>query len=182
MPRTKLKPAIAKAVVKTTLKKSASHMPNERTEVMNEQFVRQAQDMFRVGQDAKIPENMQAFAEDSVTKTRDAYHKLNSVAKDSAKVVEDVVLAAQAGAKAIGEKVLQNTSANTEAAFEAAQAMARARSVAEAARLQADFMQQQFAAAGAQTKELFELSSKVARQTMESMNSAATKSFEQLKR
>ena len=41
---------------------------------------------------------------------------------------------------------------------------------------------QQFAIAGAQTKELFDLSSKVARQTIESMNSAAAKSFEQLKR
>ena len=149
---------------------------------MNEQFTRQAQDMFKVAQDGRIPENMKAFAEDSVTKTREAYLKLNTVAKDGAKVVEEVVLAAQAGAKTLGDKVMHNTSANTEALFDAAQAIARAHSLPEAARLQADFMQQQFAAASAQTKELFELSTKVARQTMESMNSAATKSFEQFKR
>ena len=149
---------------------------------MNEQFTRQAQDMFKAGQDGRIPENMKALAEDSVTKTREAYLKLNTVAKDGAKVVEEVVLAAQAGAKTIGDKVLHNTSANTEALFDAAQAIARARTLPEAARLQADFMQQQFAAASAQTKELMELSTKVARQTMESMNTAATKSFEQFKR
>ena len=149
---------------------------------MNEQFTRQAQDMFKIAQDGKIPENLQALAEDSVTKSREAYQKFNSVAKDGVKVVEDVVLAAQASAKALGEKVLHNTTVNTEAVFDAAQAMARARSLPEAARLQADFMQQQLAIAGAQTKELFELSTKLARQTVESMNAAASKSFEQVKR
>ena len=192
MSRTKTKPALAKVAVKRTATKTAAtkladarpaaKATNGRTKIMNEQFTRQAKDMFKVAQDGRIPENIQAMAEDGVTKTRDAYLKLNTVAKDGAKVVEEVVMAAQAGAKAIGEKVLHNTSVNTEAVFDAAQAMARARTLPEAARLQADFMQQQFAAAGAQTKELFELSSKVARQTIESMNSAATKSFEQMKR
>ena len=154
----------------------------ERTKIMNEQFSRQAQDMFRVAQDGKIPENLQALAEDSVTKSREAYQKFQTVAKDGAKAVEEVVLAAQAGAKAFGEKVLHNATVNTEAAFDAAQAIARARSLPEAARLQADFMQQQLAVAGSQTKELFELSTKLARQTLESVNAAAAKSFEQAKR
>ncbi len=44
------------------------------------------------------------------------------------------------------------------------------------------FFQQQVTAAGAQTKELFELSTKVAQQTFESINSAATKTFEQMKK
>ena len=43
-------------------------------------------------------------------------------------------------------------------------------------------MQQQFAAASAQTRELLELSSKIARQTFESVNTAATKSFDQIKK
>ena len=149
---------------------------------MNEQFTRQAQDMFKAAQDARIPENFQAMAEDGVAKTREAYQKMNAAAKDSAKVVEEVMLTAQASAKALGEKVLQNTAANTEAVFDAAQAIARARSLPEAARLQADFMQQQFSVAGAQTKELFELSTKLARETLETMNSAATRSMEQMKR
>ena len=149
---------------------------------MNEQFTRQAHEMFSAAREAKIPENIQAIAEDGVQKTRDAYLKMNTAAKDGAKVVEEVMLAAQAGAKQIGEKVLHNTTVNTEAAFEAAQAMARARSLPEAARLQADFVQQQLAIAGAQTKELFELSTKLTRQTFETMNAAATRSFEQYKR
>lgn len=149
---------------------------------MNEQFTRQAEEMLDAAKNARIPENVQAMAEEGVTKTREAYDKISTATKDGAKVVEELMLAAQADAKAIGEKVIGLAVANTQAAFDAAQAIARARSIPEAAKLQADFFQQQFAVAGAQTKEFFELSTKVARQTFETMNSAATKSFEQLKK
>jgi hypothetical protein len=102
---------------------------------MNEQFTRQAQEMFNAAKDGRIPDNIQAMAEDNVAKAREAYQKMNSAAKDGAKVVEDVFSSAQASVKTIGEKVLHNTVANTEAAFDAAQAIARARSIPEAARL-----------------------------------------------
>ncbi len=149
---------------------------------MTDQFTRQAQDMFAAAKDARIPENVQAMAEEGVTKTREAYAKLNSATKDGVKVIEDVMVAAHAGAKTIGEKVLRNTEINTEAVFDAAQAIARAKTIPEAVRLQTNFVQQQMAVAGAQTKELFELSAKVAQQTFETVNSAATKAFEQMKK
>jgi hypothetical protein len=149
---------------------------------MNEVFARQATEMFGDAKNARIPDNVQAIAEESVAKTRDAYQKINTVAKDGVKVIEEVVLTAQAGAKALGEKVMSNTNANTDAAFDAAQAIARARTLPEVARLQADFMQQQFAVANAQAHELFELSAKIARQTLETVNAAATKTFEQMRK
>lgn len=145
-------------------------------------FSRQASDMFNAAKEARIPENVQHVAEEAVSKTREAYQKLSVVAKDQAKVVEDVMLAAQAGAKAFGEKVLHNTTVNTEAAFDAAQAIVRAKTLPEAARLQADYVQQQMTVAGAQTKELFELSTKIAKQTFEQVNAAASKTFEQMKK
>jgi len=145
-------------------------------------FSRQTQEFLTAAKDARIPETVQAFAEDSVSKAREAYGKFNTVAKDGVKVLEDAMVAAHAGAKSIGEKVLRNSEVNTEAAFEAAQAIARAKTVPEAMRLQTSFLQQQFAAAGAQSKELFELSAKVTQQTLETMNTLATKSFEQLKK
>ena len=109
-------------------------------------FTRQAQEMFTAGKDAKVPENISAFAEDAIAKSRDAYHKFTALAKDNAKVAEEVLLTTQAGAKSIGEKIVANTLANTEAAFEAAQAIARARTFPEIARLQANYWQQQIAA------------------------------------
>lgn len=145
-------------------------------------FTRQAQDIFAAAKEARIPENVQAFAEESVAKTRDAYSKLNSATQDSVKAVEEIVLAAQAGAKSFGEKFLHTASVNAEAAFDAAEAIARAKTLPEIARLQADFLKQQLAVASSQTKEFFELSSKISRQTLESLNSAASKSFEQFKK
>lgn len=145
-------------------------------------FTRQAQDMFAAAKDARIPENLQHFAEESVTKTRDAFHKFNASAKDNAKVLEDVVLASTAGNKAISEKLFANAVTNTEAMFEAAQAMAKAKTMPEAAQIQAKFLQQQMTIAGTQTKELFELSTKVAKQTFEMMNQAASKTFDQAKK
>ena len=149
---------------------------------VQDDFARQAQDMFAAAKDAKIPENLQHFAEESVTKTREMFHKFNATAKDNAKVMEDVMLATTACNKSISEKVFQNTMANTEAAFDAAAAMAKCKTLPEAAQIQAKFLQSQMTIAGTQTKELFELSTKVAKQTFEMMNQAATKSFEQIKK
>lgn len=146
---------------------------------MTQQF--NPQDFFTAAKDARIPENVQAFAEDSVVKTKEVYTKLNSAAKDNAKAFENVFETAQAGAKTIGEKVLRNTELNAEAAFEAAQSIARAKTFPEAVRIQTNYVQQQMNVAGAQTKELFELSTKVAQQTFELFNSVATKSFEKFK-
>ena len=145
---------------------------------MSANFADQAANMFDGAHLGRIPENLQHAAEEAVTKTREAYDKISLASKDNAKVVSDAVLAAQAGSKTLGELLVHNTSVNTAAAFDAAQAMVRAKSIPEAGRLQADFMQKQFAIAAAQTKELFELCTKIAQQTFGSFSSAAAKSFE----
>ena len=145
---------------------------------MNEQFIKQAEKLM---QDARLPENLQAFAQDSVAKSRVAFTKIAAAAADQAKVVESVTAEAQVGVRALGEKALSNLARNTEAAFDAADALARAKSLPEAAKLQADFMQAQIAAMGAQTKEFFELSTKMAQQTFETIGSVAAKGVEQSK-
>jgi hypothetical protein len=149
---------------------------------INDQMTRQAQEMLDAAKNARIPENVQAFAEESVTKGREMFEKMSAVAKDNAKVVEDLVVAAQAKAKTIGEKVVSNAVANTEAAFDAAGAIARAKTLPEAARLQLEFVQKQFAVAGSQAKDILTLQAEAARATYESLNAAATKSFEQMKK
>lgn len=145
-------------------------------------FTRQAEQFFSAAKEARLPENVQAMVVDGVAKTREVYDKAATVAQDQAKVAEELMLAGQAGAKSIGSKILENTAANAEAAFDAAQAIARARTVPEAARLQAEFVQKQMAVAGTQTRELFELSSRVAQQALQSFSTVAAKSFETMKK
>ena len=106
---------------------------------------------------------------------------MSALAKDNAKVVGELLVAAHAKAKTIGDKVVANAVTNTEAAFAAAQAIARAKTLPEAARLQLEFMQTQLAVAGHQTNDLIALQVEAARQTARSLQTAATKSFAQMK-
>ena len=149
---------------------------------MNEQFTQQAQELFNVAKDTRIPENLQNMAEESVAKGRETYQRLNSAVQEQVKTAEEVMLATHASTKTISQKLMHNATSNTEAMFEAAHAIAQAKTVPEVARLQMDFFQQQAAAATTQAKELFELSTKVAKQTFETINTATVKSFEQMKK
>jgi phasin len=140
---------------------------------MNEHFTRQAEQFMEAAKAAKIPENIQALAEQGVSRSQEAFATLSTAAKDQVKAAEELALATQAGFKSIGAKIMDNTVVNTEAAFDAARAIARASSVPEALRLQAEFVQRQFSVAGAQTKELFELSTSVATNAFETARKRA---------
>ena len=145
---------------------------------MNKPHTRRAQEMLNSAMVGRIPENVRAIAEDSVAKTRTTYIKINSVTRDGAKALEDIIDAAHSGAKTIGEKILRNTEVNVEAALDAAEEIARAKTLPEAARLQANFVRQQLTIVGTQTQEIFEISAKVAQQAFESMNSARITTYE----
>ena len=144
-----------------------------------EHFTRQAFEALSNAQAARLPENVQALAEEGVVKAREAHAKFAEAAKDGVRAAEEVMRAAQGGGRAIGEQVLDNARANAAIAFDAAQAIARAKTIPEAARLQANYMQRQLAIASEQTKDLFELATRVGEETFDAMNKAATKSFEQ---
>ena len=147
---------------------------------MNEQFARQVHDMFEAVKDARIPDHLRSTIEDSVDKTRASYEKIAVSAKGSVKALEEAMAVAQFGAKKIGERILRNADANAEAIFAAAHAMARAKTLPEAAQLYTSFVQEQVNLAGTQTKELVELSATTVQRTFNSMNVAATTTFEQL--
>jgi hypothetical protein len=140
---------------------------------MNDQMRKQAEQLMKAAQDVAVPENLQAMAQQGVARTREAYAKAATAAKDNAKVLETVAAEAQVGARAISDKFLANFADNTEAAFDAAEAIARAKSLPEAAKMHADFVQSQLTAYGKQTKDLLELSGKVTKQTFESLSAAA---------
>lgn len=149
---------------------------------MNEHIQRQAEQFMNAAKAAKIPENLQAMAEEGVSRSKEAFDTLSAAAKEQAKIAEELALSTQAGFKSIGTKLLDNTVTNAEAAFDAARSIARAGSVPEAFRLQAEFVQRQFAVTGAQTKELFELSTRFATQAFESASEATAKTVEKARK
>lgn len=147
-----------------------------------EHLTHQFSTLFTFDKQMRIPENIQVYMQDSFSKARDSYEKATVYTKGSMEALEEAVVATQTNANKIGEKVLRNVEANAEAAFEVAHALARAKTLPEFARLQSDFLQQQMSAASAQSKELFELSTKMTQQTFATLSSAVAKSFEQLKK
>lgn len=149
---------------------------------MTDRFSREAREMFNAAKHAKIPENVKTIAQDGVAKSREAFELMQSASRDGAKTMESVLLTAQAGAHAMGERVLRNIEANADAAFDAAEAMARAQTVPEFVQLQANFVQAQLNSTSDQAKELLKLSAKIAQQTFEAMSAASMEAFDQLKR
>jgi len=167
---------------KKTSRLASAPPPEKRSELsMNDQSFDLTQQMLAAVKDARVPDGIQQLSLDSVSKTRDLYRQINAAAIEQVKVLGDVMQTSQAGFKSLSEKMAADAATNTEAAFAAAQAIARAKTVPEAARLQAEFLQQQFATASAQARELFDLSVSVSQRTFAAINTAATRSIDTFK-
>ena len=143
------------------------------------EFTKQAEELLKAAREARIPDNVKAIAEESVSSSRKAFDQLQSATREHAAHADTVLSTVQAHGKTLADKLMAHSATNAEATFNAALQIVRAPTLPEAARLQAEFVQAQFAAATAQTQELFQLSSKVATSTMEQMQSAASKVFSQ---
>ena len=148
---------------------------------MTTPFTKPVEDFLKSVQVGQLPQNLQSLVQDNVAKSRDATFKSLAAAKDGAESLEQFAVAAQKDAKVLAQKVLDNVAALTEASFLAVQAIASAKNLSEAAKLQAAFVQAQLAKAGEQTKELFDLSTKLAHQQVAAFNALAANSFPQLK-
>ena len=96
---------------------------------MQDEMVRQARDVLTAVTKSEVPAEVQALAQESVAKARDAYTKWNAGAEKSAKALEELIHLAQSSAKSVGEQALGNVLANTEAAFDAAGKLTRTRTL-----------------------------------------------------
>jgi hypothetical protein len=147
--------------------------------VMNEHVAKeglsQAEKFFKT---ACVPEPVQSVMQDSVGKSREFYSNAATATRDGAKVLTELADTAWSNTKMLNDKIIQNATANAEAAFDAALAVARAKSFSEAAKIQSEFVQQLTAKAVAQSKELFDLSSRSTQHAIETAQAAASKSLQ----
>ena len=145
---------------------------------MYQQFGKQAFDQAeKLFKDARVPENVQAIAQQGIAASKDLYTKSAAAAQDSAKVMTEIADTAWGSTKMLNEKIVQNLTANAEAAFSAAHAIATAKSLPEMAKLQGEFAQKFAAQAAEQTKEFFDLSTRATQHLFEKAQAAASKSF-----
>jgi hypothetical protein len=139
-----------------------------------QQMFGQAEKMFK---DARVPEQVQAIAQEGVAKSRELYAKSSAAAQEGAKLLTEVAETAWSSTKVLNDKILQNVAANTEAMFDAAQAIAKAGSVPEAMKLQGQFLQQLVATSSTQAKEFYDLSTRATQHLVETVQAAAGKSI-----
>jgi hypothetical protein len=139
-----------------------------------QQMFGQADKLFK---DARVPEQVQAMAQEGVAKSRELYAKSSAAAQEGAKLLTEVAETAWSSTKVLNDKFLQNVAANTEAMFDAAQAMARAGSLTEVAKLQSEYLQQMVTTTSAQAKEFYDLSTRATQHMVETVQAAAGKSM-----
>jgi hypothetical protein len=145
---------------------------------VNQEFGNQALDQIeKLFKGARVPENVQALAQQGVTASKDLYSKAAEAVRDGATVMTEIADTAWGSTKMLNDKIAQNLAANAEAAFSAAQAIAAAKSLPEIAKLQSEYVQKFAAKAAEQTKEFFDLSARATQHVFEKAQAAATKSF-----
>lgn len=127
--------------------------------------------------DVRLPENVQAIAQQGVAKTHEFYTKSAATAQESAKALTEVAETAWGSTKMLNEKLVQNFTANIEASFVVAHAIAKAQSLPEALKLQTEFFQKLAAQTAEQTKEFFDLSTRATQHVFEQVQAGATKAM-----
>src|SRR5450759_157878 len=125
----------------------------------------------------EVPEQMRAFAEKGVSQARDSYAKFKDVAETHNGTIEAVFTTASKGASEYSAKLMEMMKANTSATLDFAQQLIGVKSPSEAMELWSSHAKKQFEAFTAHTKELAELSQKVATETVEPIKANASKLF-----
>jgi phasin len=125
----------------------------------------------------EVPEQMRAFAEKGVSQARESYTKFKDAAETHNSTIEAVFTTATKGATDYSAKVLDIVKANTAAAFDFAQELVSAKSLPQAMELWSSHAKKQVETLTAQTKELTELTQKIATETAEPIKAGASKLY-----
>jgi phasin len=125
----------------------------------------------------EVPEQMRAFAEKGVSQARDSYAKFKDAAETHNGTIEAVFTTASKGASEYSTKLMEMMKSNSTATLDFAQELLGVKSPTEAMELWTSHAKKQFEAFTANTKELTELSQKVAAETVEPIKASASKLF-----
>jgi phasin len=125
----------------------------------------------------EVPEQMRAFAEKGVSQARDSYAKFKDAAETHNGTIEAVFSSASKGASAYSAKLMEMMKANSSATLDFAQQLLSVKSPSEAMELWTAHAKKQYETFTANSKELAELSQKVAAETVEPIKTSASKLF-----
>ncbi|NVN88112.1 MAG: phasin [Rhodopseudomonas sp.] len=125
----------------------------------------------------QVPEQVRAFAEKGVSQVRESYSKLKDAAESHNGTIEAMFSSVSKGASDYSAKLLDIAKTNTSANFDFAQGLAGAKTLPEAFEMWTSHAKKQLEILTGQTKELAELTQKVATETVEPIKATASKLF-----
>ena len=125
----------------------------------------------------EVPEQVRAFAEKGVSQARDNYARFKDVAETNNSTIEAVFANANKGASEYSAKLMEIIKTNTTSSLDFAQELVGVKTPSEAIELWTSHAKKQFEAFSAWSKELTELSQKVATETVEPIKANASKLF-----
>jgi phasin len=125
----------------------------------------------------EVPEQVRAFAEKGVSQARENYTKFKDAAETHNSTIEAVFTTATKGATDYSAKLLDIFKTNTNATFDFAQELVGMKSLSQAMELWTSHARKQVETLTAQTKELAELTQKIASETAEPIKAGASKLF-----
>ena len=108
-----------------------------------------------------IPNEMRAFAEQSVTQARRAFDGFIKAANQAMGHWEDQAKAARSGAHEIAHKSMSYAEQNVAATFDFAQRLMRAKDAAEVMGLQSEYLSRQMQTLSAQVQDLGQSAAKI---------------------
>jgi phasin len=125
----------------------------------------------------EVPEQMRALAEKGVSQARDSYARFKDVAESHNGTIEAVFTTASKGASEYSARLMEMMKANTTTTLDFAQELLGSKSPSDAIEKWTSHARKQFETFTAQSKELVELSQKVAAETVEPIKTNASKLF-----
>jgi len=124
-----------------------------------------------------MQEKVRAMIEKTLAETRLNYAKVKSAADETNSALETSFAAAKSGAAEINVKVLESLRASADANFDFVKSVLSVKTVADYVALHSEFARKQIESLTAGTKELTELASKIATDTVEPIKAQVSKSF-----
>jgi phasin len=125
----------------------------------------------------EVPEQMRAFAEKGVSQARDNYAKFKDAAETHNGTIEAVFSVYSNGAKEYSAKLMEMMKEAASSNLDFAQTLVGIKSPSEAIELWTSHARKSFEAFTAHTKELAELTQKVATDSAEPIKASASKIF-----
>jgi phasin len=125
----------------------------------------------------EVPEQVRAFAEKGVSQARDSYARFKDVAETNNSTIQAVFANASKGASEYSAKLMEIVKANTTSSLDFAHEIIGVKTPSEALELWTSHAKKQFETFSAYSKELAELSQKVATETVEPIKANASKLF-----